>query len=62
MTPTAKILIAIVATTVLGAAVALVVGHFHLPQTFSSAGIGVVIGVAIALGAFSLTPKGTKSN
>jgi hypothetical protein len=43
--------------SVIAAAVGLLVEHFHLPQNFSSAGIGVASGVGVAL---SLAPKGTK--
>lgn len=62
MTPAKKILFTIVAITVIGAAVGVVIAYFHLPPTLESAGVGVVIGVGVALGAFSFTPKGRKYN
>ena len=62
MTPAKKILFTIAAVTVIAAAVGVAIGYFHLPPTLASAGVGVVIGVGVALGAFSLTPKGTKYN
>jgi hypothetical protein len=62
MTAGMRILIAIAAVTLIGAAIGLVVGYFHLPQTIASAAIGVVVGMGIALGALSLTPKRTKYN
>ena len=52
-----KILLAFAGIIVIAASVKLLVGHFHLSQAFSSAAIGIVIGVGVALGAFSLTPK-----
>ncbi len=57
MTSGLKILIAIAAVTAISAAVGLVVSYFQLPQTFAPAGIGVVIGMGVALGAFALTPR-----
>ena len=57
MTSGTKILIAMAAVTAVGAAIGRVVAYFHLPQTFASSAIGVVIGMGIALGAFSLMPK-----
>ena len=62
MNSTTKILLAIAAVCLIGAVVSLMVEHFHLPQTYESAGIGIVIGAGVALGAFSLTPKGTRWN
>jgi hypothetical protein len=57
MNSAARILFAIAAMSVIAAALGLLVEHFHLPQNFSSAGIGVAIGVGVALGALSLAPK-----
>ena len=52
-----RILFAIAAVTVLGAATFLTVGHFHLSQAFAASAIGVVIGMGVALGAVSSTPS-----
>ena len=62
MTSAARFLLAIAAISVVGGAVGLVAGHFHVPQSYTSAGVGVVIGVGVALGAFSRAPKRTKCN
>jgi predicted tellurium resistance membrane protein TerC len=61
MNSAAKIVFAIAAVIIAGAAVNLLVEHFHLPQTYASAGIGIVIGAGIALAALSFTRKGTTS-
>jgi len=61
MNPARKILLAIAAVSVIGPAVGLLAEHFHLSQSFASAGIGVVIGMGVALGVLSPAPKGTKS-
>ena len=55
-----KILIAFAAVSVIGGVLGLVVDHFHLPQAIASTGIGVVIGVGVALCILSFAPKGTK--
>jgi hypothetical protein len=60
MNSAARILFGIAAMSVIAAAVGLLVEHFHLPQNFSAAGIGVAIGVGVALGGFSLSPKRNK--
>lgn len=52
-----RILFAIAAVTVLGAATLLAVGHFHLSQAFAASAIGIVIGMGVALGTVSPTPK-----
>jgi hypothetical protein len=62
MSAAEKILGAIAAMIVMGVLVNIAVGHFHLSQTFAPAGTGVVIGMGVALGAFSLTPKRNKWN
>ncbi len=49
-----------VAVTLMGGAIGLMGGYFHLRQTFASAAVGVVVGVGVALGAFSFRPKSTK--
>jgi len=51
-----RILFAIAAVTVLGAATILAVGHFHLREAFAASAIGIVIGMGVALGAVSPTP------
>jgi len=57
MTSGIKIVTVIASVTAISAVIGLVAGHFHLSQTFESAAIGVVIGMGVALGAFSVTPK-----
>jgi hypothetical protein len=62
MTSSKKILVTIASVTAGSAAIGGIVSYFHFPPTFASAAIGVVIGVGVALGAFSLTPKGKDCN
>jgi len=57
MTARTRILTAIAAVTAIGAVIGRVAGYLHLSQTFAAAAIGVVIGMAVALGALSFTPK-----
>ena len=57
-----KILITIAAVIVSAAAIGVLVGYFHIPQTFASVGVGVVVGMGVALGALSLTPKRSDYN
>ncbi len=52
-----RVLFAIAAVTVLGAATFLTVGHFHLSEAFAASAIGIVIGMGVALGAVSPTPS-----
>jgi len=62
MNSATKIFLAIAGVIVVGPAVNLMVAHFHLPQIYASAGIGIVIGAGAALGALPLTPKRTTRN
>jgi len=43
-------------------AIGALVAHFHIPSALASAVIGIVIGAAVALGAFSRALKGSSSN
>ena len=62
MTAANRILVAIAVVIVISGGINFAVEHFHPSQTFASEGIGVAIGMGVALAALSLTPKGTKSN
>jgi len=52
-----RILFAIAAVSLVASVLRLLAGQFHLPETFASVGIGVVIGAGVALGTLPLVPR-----